>query len=142
MNRYQTLLHEAVQEGITRFAVGGIIVRSRKVLLLERPQEDFMGGLYELPSGKVEVGESLDAALIREVKEETGFEVADIGTHVGHFDYLSKGGIVTRQFNFQVEVTDGALTLTEHVGFAWVELEALGVYSISDQVVALLRATL
>lgn len=31
-----------------------------------------LGGIYELPSGKVELGESLDTALRREVKDGTG----------------------------------------------------------------------
>ena len=46
-----------------------------RVLLQQRPEGKSMAGLWELPGGKVHEGESPEAALIRELKEELGVDV-------------------------------------------------------------------
>ncbi len=54
--------------------VGGVVVRAGAVLLVERAAEP-LKGRWTLPGGVVEVGETLEAALVRELREETGLEV-------------------------------------------------------------------
>ena len=118
-----------------RFVVGAVILKNDKVLLLERPKEDFMGGIYELPSGKVEGGESLDVALYREVEEETDLRIREIKKYLGHFDYESKSGKKTRQFNFAVTVEKPLeVRLEEHEDYAWVDKNQLHEYPVTDSV--------
>ena len=51
-----------------------LIDRDGRVLLAQRPEGKSMAGLWEFPGGKVEVGESPEAALIRELQEELGID--------------------------------------------------------------------
>lgn len=55
-------------------AVGAVILDGDRVLLVKRGHEPLKGE-WSLPGGAVEVGETLQAALVREVREETCLEV-------------------------------------------------------------------
>ena len=135
------LIEQALREGVCRYVVAAVISNERQeVLLLERPKHEFFGGIYELPSGEVESGESLEEALCREVKEETGLEISSIKRYLGHFDYLSKNKKMTRQFNFHVEVKDiSRITLKEHSNYAWVSSNDLERYNITSEVKKILK---
>jgi ADP-ribose pyrophosphatase YjhB (NUDIX family) len=54
--------------------VGAIILRRNSILLVQRGRNP-LKGFWSLPGGLIEPGEKIEAALIREVKEETGLEV-------------------------------------------------------------------
>ena len=54
--------------------VGAIILREGKILLEKRGNEPARGQ-WTIPGGVVEIGESLEAAVLRETREETGLEV-------------------------------------------------------------------
>ena len=53
--------------------VDGIVTFSGKIVLIQRKKEPFKGQ-YALPGGFVEYGETVENAVVREVKEETGLE--------------------------------------------------------------------
>ncbi len=56
-------------------AVKGFVTRDRRVLLVRRSPEEIGPGAWECPGGKIEFGEELSDALIREIREETGLSV-------------------------------------------------------------------
>ncbi|WP_327070844.1 NUDIX domain-containing protein [Kitasatospora sp. NBC_01250] len=116
------LLFDAQETGITRFVVATVITEGDRVLLLRRPADDFMPGLWELPSGKVEPGEDFEKALRRETREETGLTIDQVTAYLGRFDYASKSGALTRQLTFEATVENAApITLTEHDDHTWAD---------------------
>jgi 8-oxo-dGTP diphosphatase len=116
------LLRTAVADNITKHVVGAVITDANgRVLLLHRTADDYLGGLWELPSGGVDDGETLTEALRREVEEETGLKATAVGAYLGHFDYLSKSGKPTRQFNFTATTRGETVTLTEHDEHLWAD---------------------
>lgn len=61
--------------GTPTIAVGAICVRNGELLLIRR-RNDPARGRWSLPGGRVEAGELLADALVREVREETGLEIS------------------------------------------------------------------
>ena len=59
-------------------AVVAVIEKDGRILIQKRPAGGLLGDLWEFPGGKVEPGESLTAALRREVREELGVKIEDI----------------------------------------------------------------
>jgi 8-oxo-dGTP diphosphatase len=56
--------------------VKGLILHEGKVLIVQRAKDDEIGGgTWELVGGKIEFGEDLETALVREIKEEVGLDV-------------------------------------------------------------------
>jgi 8-oxo-dGTP diphosphatase len=114
------LTADAQGDGITSFVAAAVVTDDDRVLLVRRKPGDFMGGLWEIPSGKVEDGETIVEALRRETTEETGLTVETVSTYLGHFDYTNSRGSNTRQFTFAVTVKDtGPVVLTEHDAHQW-----------------------
>ena len=60
--------------------VAGLIREGDRILICQRPAGKARGLLWEVPGGKVEAGESKEAALVRECREELGvtLEVGDV----------------------------------------------------------------
>ena len=54
------------------------LIKNKKVLFQERPSEKSMPFLWELPGGKIQIGETPEIALIREVNEELGISINSV----------------------------------------------------------------
>ncbi|WP_411120760.1 NUDIX domain-containing protein [Streptomyces sp. x-19] len=120
------LVDDARADGVTGFVAAAVVTDADRVLLVRRNPGDFMGGMWEVPSGKVEDGETVLEALHRETAEETGLTIETVSGYIGHFDYSNSRGGTTRQFNFAVTVEKTELiVLTEHDAYQWAFLGEL-----------------
>ncbi|WP_134765291.1 (deoxy)nucleoside triphosphate pyrophosphohydrolase [Nocardioides sp. 1609] len=63
--------------------VGAAVVRDGRLLACRRTAPPAAAGRWELPGGKVEPGETPEAALVREVREELGVDVTVTGWLAG-----------------------------------------------------------
>ncbi len=72
-------------------AVGVILSPDGNILISKRPADVHQGGLWEFPGGKVEAGETVEAALDRELHEELGIRVISCRALLEvHHDYVDK----------------------------------------------------
>ncbi len=60
---------------ISKQIVVGVIVQDDKILIDQRLDSGVMANLWELPGGKMELGETPQVALLREIKEELGINI-------------------------------------------------------------------
>jgi ADP-ribose pyrophosphatase YjhB (NUDIX family) len=110
-----------------QLAVSAAIFRDGKVLLVRRARSPAKG-LYSLPGGRVEFGETLHEALHREVDEETALKVEIIGL-AGWREVVpgTSGGGHYLIMSFAARWIAGEPVLNEELDdVRWLEPEALG----------------
>ena len=81
------------------------------------------GGGWEFPGGKIEPGESPQAAISREILEELGVQIR-VGEllHTVEWDYPA---FHLSMQCFDAQITNGVLQLREHTDFRWLDAAAL-----------------
>jgi ADP-ribose pyrophosphatase YjhB (NUDIX family) len=116
-----------IQPSHPQLAVSAAIFRGGRILLVRRARSPG-NGLYSLPGGRVEFGESLHTALHREVDEETGLKIEILGlagwrevlpgtTGGGHYVIMS---FASRWIGNEPVLND------EHDDFKWLSPDGLG----------------
>jgi 8-oxo-dGTP diphosphatase len=65
-------------DNIVHVAVAAIVNDKNQVLIAKRPDHVHQGGLWEFPGGKIEAEETVEQALVREIKEELDIVVSDL----------------------------------------------------------------
>jgi ADP-ribose pyrophosphatase YjhB (NUDIX family) len=78
--------------------VGAVIVQDGRVLLVRRRYEP-LAGRWSLPGGTLELGETLEAGLAREMREETGLDV-EVGPVIEVFDRIMLDEDTRVQYHF------------------------------------------
>jgi 8-oxo-dGTP diphosphatase len=103
-----------------------LIVRDGCVLFVRKhEQAPDQGGRWELPGGRVETGEDLDAALCREIREEVGLDISP-GRPLAMWTWAAASGAQMISVIRQCEATDFTVSMSgqqasDHLSeFAWV----------------------
>lgn len=101
---FDTIQRQASAEGV-RCVVGAVLVNARGEVFLQRraPHVRLFPGCWDIVGGHVEAGETLCAALAREIAEETGWRLERVGDLVEVFDW--EGGDGTRRREIDVLAT-------------------------------------
>ena len=127
-------------------AVGAVILDRDRVLLVKRAHEPLKGE-WSLPGGSVELGETLETALAREVVEETGLEV-EIGPVVEVFDRIERAADGRIAYHFVI--VDFACTVkagdVRHGSDAddahWVSVSELAAYRVTQKATTVINRAL
>ena len=104
-----------------------IVYHKDRFLILQRPQNKMLGGLWEFPGGKIELGESKEGAAIREIKEETNLSILNP-------DYI---GEVKHQYShFKVTISlflkhvNSVKTLKIKENYVWTTMKGLDKFAL------------
>lgn len=108
----------------------GILKKDHRVLVGQRPENHTLAGLWEFPGGKIELGESPEQALARELNEELGIEatVGELKIACTH-SYGDVGIII---LFFEVLFWKGEPKAKHHMNLEWVTPHELIKKNIPD----------
>lgn len=109
--------------------VAAIIKKDDKYLLAQRKNKGETALKWEFPGGKIEVNESHQQALIREIKEEFN-SIISIEYHIISTAYEYNSFNITIHF-YLCSLIKGNLDLKEHINKAWVSKDDFHKYDIA-----------
>ena len=103
--------------------VAAAIERDGKIFCAQRPEGKCLGGFWEFPGGKLEIGESPEQALVREIKEELNSEI-EIISYINDASYDYDFGTVVMK-TYHAKLISGNLELLEHQNSIWLASDEL-----------------
>lgn len=109
-------------------AAAALVRSDRRLLLAQRPVGKPMAGLWEFPGGKVEAGESPEGALVRELREELGLQVAERDLEAFAFASHSYETFHLLMPVFMARRWEGELEPREGQQLAWVSADEVRRY--------------
>ena len=101
--------------------VAGVIYKDNKFLIAQRNFKKSQGGLWEFPGGKLESGESCEAALKREIFEEFEAEIDVEGYITENIHHYPEKDI--KLMFYKAKLVSDKLVLKEHEDYRWITKE-------------------
>lgn len=125
---------------VAKLAVGAVVLRGDgAVLLVERGQPPAVGS-WTLPGGKIEEGESPEAAIVREVREETGID-ATVLRHLETIE-LAREGFAYRILDYACALSANSaeepVAADDVTAARWVLPDQLASLSLTKEVLAVI----
>jgi 8-oxo-dGTP diphosphatase len=119
--------------------VGAIVTDERGRLLMIQRGHDPGAGLWSIPGGRIEPGETDAQALVREMLEETNLQVK-VGNLIGRVQREGLGGTIIDIRDYAVTVTGGTLRAGDDAADArWVTAADLGHLEVTEGLIEALR---
>lgn len=116
-------------EGNMKYVTAAVIRKKGRILITRRSPGQTMGGFWEFPGGKIEVDETPQRCLERELKEELGIDTK-AGAVITESPWYYDGGAITL-LAIETEITGGELRLTVHDRIQWAAPEELERFRLS-----------
>ena len=114
-----------------------LIFDSDRLLIAQRPPGVHLEGLWEFPGGKREPGETYEACLLREIREELGCEVL-VGPMLHEAEHAYPEKCVRIRF-FQCQLVSGVPEPLECAALRWVSPDSLGQFQFPEADQALIE---
>lgn len=104
--------------------VGCFLEYEGRFVLLHRHTKKPDGGMWGLPSGKVDPGESDDMAILRELEEETGYKatISEL-QHLGEYEFTTPSQGTFKYVTYKIVLKDSHDVMLEegaHTDHVWV----------------------
>ena len=100
-----------------------ILAKDNKIIIAKRGPDDKLADKWEFPGGKIEINETPEQCLKREMKEEFDIDVSVgeyLGSSIYHYDHISIELLAYRTY-----WEEGEIDLKDHDEFKWISLEQL-----------------
>jgi 8-oxo-dGTP diphosphatase len=126
-----------------RVAVGAIVFKDERVLLVRRGQPPAQD-LWAIPGGRIEIGESMQQAVEREIFEETGITICALDP-VYTFDFIDRDELGRTRFHyvivdFTADYVGGQIKAGDDAAAArWVSSDELASLKVSSKTRQLLK---
>lgn len=124
--------------------VGALVTRGNEVLLVQRGHAP-MAGEWAVPGGKVEFGETMAAAVRREIFEETGIDI-EVGELVYNFESIAEDNsyhyVVFDYLARPIEANKMPIAADDALDARWISLDDLGSLPVSQPTLDLLATVL
>ena len=106
-----------------------IIIDKNKILIAQRGSNEKLAGKWEFPGGKIELGETPQECLKREIKEELEVDIA-VGNYLGESIYTYPNGEI-KLIAYFATILDGDIKLSVHDKVEWITISQIDKYDFA-----------
>ena len=103
--------------------VAAVIVKDNEVFCCKRGPGRDLEGYYEFPGGKIEINETKEEALIREIKEELNIDIS-IDSYITTIEYDYPSFYLIMHV-YRCIIINGDISLNEHTDSIWCNINEL-----------------
>ena len=124
--------------------VGAVVLNAAGQVLLARRGHEPLKGEWSLPGGAVEVGETLEEALVREIREETGVAV-EVGPVVEVLDRVERAADGRVEYHFVIidylcrATSERLVCGSDADDVRWAPLDSLAEFHLTEIAVAVIK---
>ncbi len=110
--------------------VAGLLRKDQHILVGQRPENHSLAGLWEFPGGKIEIGESPEVALARELNEELGITAEIGGLKLACTHSYGDVGIII--LFYEINYWKGEPKAKHHLALEWIYPQELKLRPIPE----------